>query len=362
MKNLFDLANFIKKADDDDAPPKPEAKKPEVSKGNGNVIPSIGVKKVILPNSAPEVKTMQEAIRSFAATVTNYSQSSSPQQKSQADQGKKSFNDFITENFVSENSKGQEWTTDKKVTAIPDKQKTQTNLYEQHVVVDGWQRIGMPKAEVTPDGVWGPRSQMALKNIAAFAKALVEVEKRFTGKESVDFSSGNVAYLEAVSEFDPKKDFQSNGKTTVVVHGKVGKGRTIGAVAQATAATIRALEKYYKIFLQKTLTNPKNAIFIQEDKPLDSVKKKEPKQNLEEADKQLLAQVEKDKEASTPVTVTIQMPGKPGPSTLSIPLYYLTNKKRFKEFLAQHKVVSDDGALKILADIQSQLSTLRQRV
>lgn len=358
MKNLFKIAEFIKTADPTaDSNAFKSKSKPGTKPTTQGVAP-ISIQSPIRSqaNYAPEVKTMQEAIRSFAASVTNYSSTSTPQQQSQADSGKKSFNDFITENFVADNSKGVEWTTDKKVTTIPDKQKTQTGLYEQHVVVDGWERIGMPKAEVTPDGVWGPRSQMALKNIAAFAKALIEVEKRFTSQESKDFTSQDVDLLETVSEINPKTDIDP--KTKIVKHTK----STLGTWAQWTVGVITKLDKYYKIFLQKTLTSPKHAIFIQQDKPLDGVRKKEQKQALDQDDKNLLTQVEKDKESSTPVTVTLQMPGKAAPETLSIPLYYLTNKTRFKQFLAQHKVTSDDGAIKILNDIQSQLSTLRQRV
>jgi len=354
VKNLFKIAEFIKTADPNDFKPKPTSKSRSNPATQGVVPTSIQSPIRSQANYAPEVKTMQEAIRSFAASVTNYSATSTPQQKSQADSGKKAFNDFITENFVADNSKGVEWTTDKKVTTIPDKQKTQTGLYEQHVVVNGWERIGMPKAEVTPDGVWGPRSQMALKNIAAFAKALIEVEKRFTSQESKDFTSQDIDLLETVSEINPKTDIDP--KTKIVKHTK----STLGTWAQWTVGVITKLDKYYKIFLQKTLTNPKNAIFINQHDSLDGVKKKE--QSIDENDKLLLAQVEQDGESSTPITVTLQLPGKPAPVTLSIPLFYLTNKKRFKEFLAQHKIASDDWAIKVLNDIQSQLSTLRQRV
>lgn len=311
---------------------------------------------------APEVKNMQEALKIFAKTVTSYSTAGG--QMTQAGAGKKAFNDFITEGFMSDKPiKGVEWTTDKKVTQIPQKQKTQTDLFEMDVVVDGLNRLGSPKSEMQTDGVWGPRTENALNNTVAFARALMEIDKRFTGKAPTEFTEDNVKYLEAAAALKPSNfiagsSAQSDSQLGNALEeaAKFLEGAKLPSVAQDTANTVNALTKYYTNFLQRTLSNPKNAIFIQQDKPLDKVKKRDEALSLDENDKALLGQIEKDK-SNGPGAIHVKLALTPDNvmKEYTIPLYYLTNKSRFKEFCEQQKIRSQEGMLKVLNDIQAQI-------
>lgn len=364
-----DIINFIKGAQGEEIAPAahPGSKKPTFAppaSGNPEDIPAAnhqGVSRAPA-NTAPEVKNMQEALQLFAKAVTGYSASSG--QMTQASSGKKAFNDFITEGFMAEKPiKGVEWTTDQTVTQVPDKQKTESDLYEMEAVVSDLSRLGSAKSEMKVDGVWGPRTTNAVNNIVAFAKALMEIDKRFTGKAPTDFTDKNVAFLEAAATLKPS-DFlkPAKGGDSIVREDGISqkakflKGSRISTVAQNTANTVKALTKYYTDFLQRTLSNPKNAIFIQQDKPLDKVSKRDAGLKLDATDQQLLSEIEKDKtNSSANIKVTLALPPDNIQKTYTIPLYYLTNKARFKEFCEQQKIRSTEGILKVLNDIQAQM-------
>lgn len=143
-------------------------------------------------NSVVAIKNMQIAMQKLAESVIVDSTSAvmpakpsdaSPSVGSdQAKTSKKAFNDFIAEQYVGtleDNNKGVEWTKDPTATKLPQKQETQTDIYELDVVMDTLRRIGMEKSEFKPDGRWQFRTDNALRNIMGFAYALLQLEGDF---------------------------------------------------------------------------------------------------------------------------------------------------------------------------------------
>lgn len=332
---------------DDDVGPPPGAKvnAPKSSGSGGSGISSSRA------NYAPEVKNMQESIKQFAKAVTSYSKTQG--QTSSVDQGKKAFNDFITEGFMSDKPvKGVEWTTDKSVTQVPEKQKTETGLFEMDVVIDGLNRIGGPNSEIKVDGIWGPRTTNALTNIIAFAKALMDIDEKFTGKTPTDFSPGNLAYLEAFTQIKGTDWVKSGTRSVLASNDKI----FLGSIAQNLADTIKALTAYYTNFLQRTLSNPRHAIFIQQDKPLDNVKKKSEKTVMSESDKELLSKIESDPDSAS-INVKLSMPDGMR-KTYKLNLFNLTTKERFKAFCESINIRNNESMVKLLNEIKTQVKDI----
>src|SRR5690606_9298241 len=118
-------------------------------------------------------------VDSESSTMSYKSQDAAATQATdQVKSSKKSFNDFIAEQYVGtldEDKKGVEWTKDQKVTSLPGKQMTQTDVYELDVVMDTLRRVGLSSKEFKIDGNWEYRTDNALRNMMGFAYALLQL-------------------------------------------------------------------------------------------------------------------------------------------------------------------------------------------
>lgn len=140
-------------------------------------------------SSSTAVKQMQIAMQELAQAVTRDAESATMFRKPQdANQGtasepvksaKKSFNDFMAENFMGDlpdEQTGVEWTKDPRANTHPTKAPGQTDIYELDVVMDTMRRVGAAKSELQADGIWGRITNNALRNMLGFSYALLQLE------------------------------------------------------------------------------------------------------------------------------------------------------------------------------------------
>lgn len=142
----------------------------------------------------PNVVKMQVELKNLASALTSqvdfkglggvdkdFKPTSTPEQMQAA--GRMSFADFITQHYTRDSDiPGVEFDWDPNKTQMSDKspsKPTRTN-----VVMDTMQRIGNPtlpgqKPEFAVDGVWGPRTNAALRNAYAMGFGLLEMAKDF---------------------------------------------------------------------------------------------------------------------------------------------------------------------------------------
>ena len=151
-------------------------------------------------NTSIAVSEMQKAIQNFASTAINYHFKRDPknnrqtpislQNPSAGDQPSQSFanfNDFVTLNYLNSSPlRGNEWSTAEDATTPEQKNPVYDDqLVKMENVVDNIARIGGKGNERFVDGVWGPRTQNALRNLYAFGDAIIRVSEDFDAPESV---------------------------------------------------------------------------------------------------------------------------------------------------------------------------------
>jgi len=190
------------------------------------------------------VRDMQTEIKNFATEVANYS-SDMRGRTPAADQldGRKSFNDFITEQYLAgAEVKGVEWSKDPTRVTREQKKEHETNLTEMDIVMDSLSRIGNSKTEFKIDGVWGFRTNNALLNIYAFAVALVKLSEDFGDNSSGIFGRNQLKemFSNLIKDGDPNKvpSSEKNKK------------------AEVLAELIKKLTAFYQRYVKKIAENP----------------------------------------------------------------------------------------------------------
>lgn len=204
-KNLVNLIEKLAQSIDDPMPESPRARRaprtPEVISPR-----ELNVKH---PATAPykntganAVKEMQVAIQRLAKTISNSIDYDSLRaglngkgdaKSFEKSYGKDSFTNFMVNRYLrNADVKGQEFDTDPTKTKMQDKKPSE--LMNMSAILDGLNRIGLPSKEPFADGNWGPRTNNALKNVAAIADAVVKVGKQL-GMESKAFDLNKVAAL-----------------------------------------------------------------------------------------------------------------------------------------------------------------------
>lgn len=228
--------------------------KPVAPRGGGGVgySPAIG-----------EIKKLQQAMQNFAAGVTKYSfkKPSKPGEKPAVDDSKKPFNDFITEQYMSDSPiKGQEFSTDPNRQKLQEKQPT--DLIEMNNVIDGLKRIGSPGvppgSELRADNVWDFRTNNALKNIYAFAHALVNLSKDFGRTNVQSFGEED---LSKMAELIPKEEDPSKLPAATKI-----------AKAKGLVPLINKLSNFYTFYVDAIANHPGYVRYILGEEPLMTVK------------------------------------------------------------------------------------------
>jgi hypothetical protein len=298
-----------------------------------------------------EVMDMQVAMQELAQAVIQDATSAtmakkpkdalSPEADEPTKSSKKAFNDFIAEQYIGGldddmKGKGVEWTTDKSITTIPGKKKTETDIYELDVVMNTLKRIGMEKSEFKPDGNWGARTDNALRNMMGFGYALLQLEG--------DFGLKNNIYNYAAWQ-----DFQQTLSGYTITGETVNlKPEEKKAKADRIAKHLRAITKLYNHFRQQVTARP-------EYRPLIEGARAFEKYNQKGSNKDVLTKDEDNMSKSDAMKiedVTYIAPGLPGGKLTYIPMKALTSRDEYMKWMLDYaKVPSEEMAVKIFNNV-----------
>jgi hypothetical protein len=178
---------------------------------------------------------------------------------------------------------------------------------------------GGPGTEQRPDGIWGPRTNNALKQVAGLAHTMLEVKKDM-GLGISGYSETDLAQLQSAIPDDINSLKNINEKV---------------AKAIVIAKSLDKLRALYDDFRETILKNPTYSAHISQAKPLVVEKGKNP--NITLTDQDVRSYVEHKN-----IPFTINIDGKP---TTIMP-YNLSNVTAFQQFYAKslNVPVADLGA------------------
>lgn len=196
----------------------------------------------------PAIKAMQEKMIALSAKVRaqlNIDKVDPKDQRASGEaEGRASFSNFVARMLRGQG--GYEYTPDK--SAVKQEQKGPMAQTRMHEVMDTVNRIGGPAAEITPDGVWGFRTNNALLNIRSFAESMLTMAAAF-GLPIKSYSQANV------NEFIlPKKD------TDISLQDKIKSAPIIGE-------HIDAISDMFDEIKGGILENPQYETYIEDDTP-----------------------------------------------------------------------------------------------
>lgn len=195
-------------------------------------------------SASAKIKEMQKEIQSFAQYLVMYASGHKNEKPNEAklDKGKSAILDWIDENFlgaqnIQTSSDAQEFTSKEDEMEYAAKQLRGTSFIEGKNLAQTLTQIGSPKnkSESITDGVWGPRTQNALKIIFMFGDALGNAIDALEGKSEVQFDPRATQYLKAIyekfntAEKPPAKDQEK--------------------LAGYAISFIQALKKYFQNFI-----------------------------------------------------------------------------------------------------------------
>ncbi len=289
------------------------------------------------------IKEMQMAMQSLAQTVIMDAESSTmalkpkdsiqPDASTEVKTSKKSFNDFIAEQYLGgldPSKKGVEWDTNVKTTTLPAKQKTQTDIYELDVVMDTLRRIGASTKEFQADGRWDFRTDNALRNIMGFTYALLQLEG--------DFGLNNEIY-----NFANWKDYNANMSGYKIENGSMSlppKEKTARAIK--LTKHLKAIARLYNHFRQQVLAKPEFRPTIEGKRSFDRYDKVGFNKNILSQEEEQMS-----KSDAIKIPITYLAPGLPNKKLDYIPLKALTNKEEYIKWMSGYAGNSETSAINI---------------
>jgi len=239
--------------------------------GGSRTTPSTGGGVVVGGDSKIAVLEMQKAIQNFASTAINYHfkrdpgtarqtpiSLQNPSEGNQPAQSFSNFNDFVTLNYLNSSPlRGNEWSTSEEATTTEQKNPVYDDqLIRMENVVDNIARIGGKGNERFVDGVWGPRTQNALRNLYAFGDAIIRVSEDFEAPDSVRklFTTADATKM----------------KTLIPTNYELTKLSPKDKVAKAAGLTnlIIKLTKFYLYFANNVTKHPAYRRFTDSSTPL----------------------------------------------------------------------------------------------
>jgi hypothetical protein len=290
--------------------------------------------------SNPAVREMQLAMQDLAESVMHDANSATMSLKNKdvvhqeaaqpVQQSKKSFNDFIAEQYMGgldESNKGVEWNKDSKVVTHPDKHKTQTDIYELDVVMNTLSRIGSEKSEFKADGNWDWRTNNALKNMLGFAYALLQIEGDF-GLDNHIYNSSNWT------------DF----KNTLSGYRVEGNVVDLSAEEKTTKAAkitkhLKAITRMYNEFRQQVIARPEFRPFIEGKRSFD-------KYDQHGSNKETLNPTEQQM-ANSDITkvdnIVYPAPRLPDKQLHYVPLKALSSKEEFLKWMLNYAGIPNEA-------------------
>lgn len=295
------------------------------------------------------IKDMQKAMQGLAEIVIMDASSATmsfkprdanqPQATDAVRSSKKSFNDFIAEQYLGaldEEHKGVEWDTNTKVTNLQGKQKTQTDIYELDVVMDTLRRVGMSASEFKMDGNWEFRTDNALRNMMSFAYALLQLEGDFgLGNNIYSFSHWkNFSYLLSGYKIE-------NG--TVQLDQKEKKER-----AETITKHLKSIAKLYNHFRLQVTGKPEYRPVIEGKRSFDKYDNKGTNTNILNPEE--LQYAASDRPQVT--NISYIAPGLSSKKLDFIPLKALRSKQDYLKWMLDYAgVPSEDMAIKIFNNV-----------
>lgn len=234
------------------------------SGGEVNIIPknqrqseNVSVSPDAAMQSISSVKAMQQAVINFARYVANHQIHSVPDRqttKGETLTGSNPFMNFLVSAYMNKaKTQGKQLVnTDEKQ---PTRMETSKELDNFKGVLQSIGRIGSHGTEQKPDGIWGERTNSALKNIYALAFALVSVQNdmniQISNYTDKDLSELYNNIPQDITNLDTSKK---------------------AILATALAKNIDKLRALYDNFREKVLNNQTYQAQIAQEKPLMSNK------------------------------------------------------------------------------------------
>jgi len=265
------------------------------TKPTGSSVPQHGRHRATGPvghsNVSTEIQKMQIAMQKVAITISstinydalikaiNGSTQQVDEKQVEKSIGRDSFSKILINRMRSAKVKGVEYDTDPKKTNI--KNKNPSNLNSLFAVLDSLKRIGAGKDEGNPDGVWGPRTNNGLKNIASVAEALNKLGKELD-MQSQAFDSSKMEQLNTLIP-DEDKEIEQNKKV---------------ARAPVIAALLAGVHALVLDFKSKIISNPNYAVFIDEHQPVFDVGADKEKTFQPSEDEELIYKSLRDKKSA----------------------------------------------------------------
>lgn len=203
-------------------------------------------------NATPAIREMQQAMQEFAQSA-----SPPPPKMGQAPADpNKPFNDFMAEQYLATSDlHGTEFST--VPTDIKRDQKKPTDIMEMQVVLDSLRRIGSQTSELKADSLWDWRTNNALKNIYAFADALIRITKDFGKTNAKSFNDADLAKMKESIPVDKNPHLSNQDKI---------------ARAKILTPLISKLTDFYQYYVKAIATHPGYARFINGDVPYATFK------------------------------------------------------------------------------------------
>lgn len=249
-------------------PAPPPGYKPDFAKTTPVATPvkkTPGKPGVVRPASSAEIKEMQHAIQEFADATVRYRRSKDAKKdgkgKTVLEHGKpvydvdptdarRDFNDFLAENFsANADIRGNEFSPNSE--DVTQESKMPTDIIQLNNVIDGLRRIGPGNKESMSDGVWDFRTTNAVKNVYAFATALVAAsEALIMGGTSNDPNMFKKSDLQSLGRAIPK---ESASKEELV-----NSAKTITPL-------VKKLIRFFDFYSKKVMNHPAYKRYIESD-------------------------------------------------------------------------------------------------
>jgi len=292
----------------------------------------------------PAVKNMQLAMQelarevikdSTAATMGLKLKDETPEQASDSvKKSKKAFNDFIAEQYIGslkDDQKGVEWSSHDHFNTKSDKHKTQTDIYELDAVMNTLSRIGSEKSELNPDGVWGFRTDNALRNILGFTYALLQLEGDF-GLTNNIYPPGNwEKFKQLLSGYKVE-----NGKIIMSPEDKINRASEI-------TKHLQLITKLYNQFRKEVTARPEFRPFIEGQRDFDKYPSSQP---LDENDANIA-----NSSYNNFKGVSYVAPALSQKKLDYIPLKALTSKEEYLKWMTDHVGLNKDYAIKVFNNV-----------
>lgn len=205
------------------------------------------------------IKKMQEKLISLSKIVLSQmkledlAQTDQPRAAGNA-AGRGSFGDFLAKRMRQSSTKAVEFDPSKNKTKQDEKQPT--GPHSMTVLMDTMQRIGGPKAEFSPDGVWGFRTNAALQDVHGLGFTLLKLAKDFG--LSVSYNDGD---LRGFAVPKTEKDVTQEEKVKL---------------APIFSQHIDAITKMFNEIKDGILENPQYQTYIENDTPYATYGKTKP--------------------------------------------------------------------------------------